>query len=99
MPHVPQSPSLLEFAIPLLLANMLLCRLEPLISVGAEKQRPVYAAYCKGGRRLHVGIAVSPPAPSYLPKLARLWPRSGDMSEMLSRIINLAVFKRRQGKS
>lgn len=34
------------------------CRLEPLISVGAEKRRPVYAAYCKGGRRLHVGLAV-----------------------------------------
>ena len=34
-------------------------RLEPLISVGAEKRRPVYAAYCKGGRRLHVGLAVS----------------------------------------
>lgn len=35
-------------------------RLEPLIVCGAEKRRPVYAAYYKGGRRLHVGLAVRP---------------------------------------
>jgi hypothetical protein len=31
-------------------------RLEPLVMVNAEKRRPVFAAYAKGGRRLHVGL-------------------------------------------
>ncbi len=31
-------------------------RLEPLVIPGAEKRRPVFAAYAKGGRRLHVGL-------------------------------------------
>lgn len=31
-------------------------RLEPLVIVNAEKRRPVFAAYAKGGRRLHVGL-------------------------------------------
>ncbi|CAL8470099.1 g9641 [Coccomyxa elongata] len=31
-------------------------RLEPLVMAGAEKRRPVFAAYAKGGRRLHVGL-------------------------------------------
>lgn len=31
-------------------------RLEPLVLAGAERRRPVFAAYAKGGRRLHVGL-------------------------------------------
>ena len=31
-------------------------RIEPLILEGAEMRRPVFAAYTKGGRRLHVGL-------------------------------------------
>ncbi|CAL5218604.1 g301 [Coccomyxa viridis] len=31
-------------------------RMEPLILEGAELRRPVFAAYAKGGRRLHVGM-------------------------------------------
>lgn len=30
--------------------------MEPLILPGAELRRPVFAAYAKGGRRLHVGM-------------------------------------------
>ena len=30
--------------------------MEPLILEGAELRRPVFAAYTKGGRRLHVGL-------------------------------------------
>ena len=30
--------------------------MEPLILEGAETRRPVFAAYTKGGRRLHVGL-------------------------------------------
>ena len=33
-------------------------RLEPLIVEGAEKRRPVFAAYHGGGRRLTVGFQV-----------------------------------------
>ncbi|KAL3144356.1 hypothetical protein ABBQ32_004111 [Trebouxia sp. C0010 RCD-2024] len=32
-------------------------RMEPLIVVGGEKRKPVFAPYYKGGRRLHIGMA------------------------------------------
>ena len=32
------------------------CRLEPLIFQGAEQRKAAYAAYHRGGRRIHVGM-------------------------------------------
>ena len=37
----------------------LLCidRMEPLIVEGAEKRKPLFAPYYRGGRRIHIGVA------------------------------------------
>ena len=32
------------------------CRMEPLVTTGAEKNRPVFAAFHRGGRRIHIGL-------------------------------------------
>ena len=39
--------------------------MEPLILEGAELRRPVFAAYAKGGRRLHVGMQEMGEIPCY----------------------------------
>ena len=44
---------------------MLCGRMEPLILEGAELRRPVFAAYAKGGRRLHVGMQEMGGVPSH----------------------------------
>ena len=31
-------------------------RMEPLVVTAAEKHRPVFAAFHRGGRRLHIGL-------------------------------------------
>ena len=33
------------------------CRMEPLVMVDAEKRKPMYVPYYRGGRRLHIGMA------------------------------------------
>ena len=35
-----------------------MCRMEPLVLSGAQQQRPVFAAFHKGGRRIHIGLQV-----------------------------------------
>ena len=46
-------------------AGALCGRMEPLILEGAELRRPVFAAYAKGGRRLHVGMQEMGEDPSH----------------------------------
>ena len=36
-------------------------RVEPLVMEHAERRRPVFAAYARGGKRLGVGLQVPPP--------------------------------------
>ena len=35
-------------------------RMEPLVTTGAEKHRPVFAAFHRGGRRIHIGLQACP---------------------------------------
>ena len=49
------------FVVRVQMARKIVHRMEPLVTTGAEKHRPVFAAFHRGGRRLHIGLQACAP--------------------------------------